>query len=828
MDDDNRVRYRGYAHHGAVRAQAREGRAVRAAMRTAAARARRARLLSAGRYTWLLASVVVVALLLVVQQVSFRATGLPVRMTITPTGGTFYADGQQLHVAWSRMPTRVVFAPPPALTREFQIDGTDATNNFTEDPASLARIADNPYYRFQAWMRDAGSYSSWHDVALRMGDGPPHAAEPSASGEAAVDLAGNGSATLDATLLRPEVPAHVYLMCQRDVCGEMVINRNDRFFEAIAYAAGNRVLSDSRAYFPQRPLPFAAEVVYLLAHVLLWAAVLLVAALLLAAAALPLSLLIQPEGALARAPELCKHPSGRLRALKTRLSARLDGCDVAALALSAASLGFTSFIALAQYHAQPHILDASAYYFQAKVFATGRLAAPVPEQLGAFQGPFMVAHDGRWFTLFAPLTSVLLAVGILIGVPWLVEPVLGTLALWGLYRIAKRLFGARTALLALALGVLSPFYSYLAASYLSHTVALFFVVYFVLFLLRFTDEYRARELALAAVCASGMLLTRELTAALVGFGATAWIFGLSWRGLLQAWRRVLPALAIAAAIAGTGVLLYLLYDKLQTGNALLTPRNLFSPADRYGFGVGIGFYGRHTPAAGLVVLDQLLTTLLIDLYGWPFYLTLALVPLAFLHRWRDARWDLFCLFMVALLIGAQAGYFYHGIYLGPRHLFEALPFLLLLTARGLTALPTILTAVWTRAVPALPTAGFARIAQSVVAAVLLALLLCNLVYYMPRQLALHTDFTGLPAAMPVKVTQIYDYHPGHAVVVTDNWFVYNYILWPLNDPDLRGATLYAYAPSPGDVATLRALYPDRTFYSLTVTASGDVSYSRLG
>src|SRR5262249_4020346 len=123
--------------------------------------------------------------------------------------------------------------------------------------------------------------------------------------------------------------------------------------------------------------------------------------------------------------------------------------------------------------------------------------------------------------------------------------------------------------------------------------------------------------------------------------------------------------------------------------------------------------------------------------------------------------------------------------------------------------------------------GLTRLAQSAVGAVLLVLVLCNALYYMPRQLALHTNFSGLPASEAVHVTTIYSYHPNNAVIVTNDWFIYNYILWPLNDPNLRGPTLYAYAATPDDLSALIAAYPNRAIYQLSVNASGDVSYARL-
>src|SRR5947209_204561 len=127
------------------------------------------------------------------------------------------------------------------------------------------------------------------------------------------------------------------------------------------------------------------------------------------------------------------------------------------------------------------------------------------------------------------------------------------------------------------------------------------------------------------------------------------------------------------------------FNKLLTDSWLTTPRSLFFAGDHWWFGQGVGFYGQHTFAGGLVNLDELLTVLAIDLYGWPFYLTLAFLALPFLTR-RATAADWLCLICLIVLTGACVGYFYHGIYLGPRYLFETLPFLLILTARGIMTL----------------------------------------------------------------------------------------------------------------------------------------------
>ena len=775
-------------------------------------------------------ALVLLAALVIVQNSLLALTAEPLQLVITPTHETVIIDGQTLTFPHQGAPDAVLFVAPDPLTREFQIDGTDSTNNFSLDPAYIASIASTPYYRFQAWMRDSASYSSWRSVAARDAT-----VTTQADGSTLVTLASATSPArfIAATLLRPETPSHIYLRCGGATCGEIIIDRNDRYVLARDLAADGAASNEQRIYFPENPLPFLAEVGYLLAQVALWSLILLLAALALMGL---FALLADPTRQLARQvvapgalPLTWWESVWRARRLPPRLAAlgrRIvrDRWDGLALVTMVASLGYTLWVALAQFQAQPHILDASAYFFQAKIFASGHLSAPVPADPGAFQGPFMVARDGRWFAQYPPMTSLLLAVGVALHAPWLVEPLLGTLALWGIFHLGRRFYSGAVAWLATLLGALSPFYTYLAASYMSHTVALFFAVYFLLLLVRFIQDWRWYDLPLAAIFAVGLLLTREFSAALLGVVATAFLFGIHWRALRQRLALLWPVFCLTLSILVSGVMLYLVYNALQTGSPTVTPRDVFFPGDRYGFGQGVGFYGQHTLAAGMVILDQLLTILLIDLYGWPFYLTLALLPLTFPRRDSGSRWDVFCALLLVLLIGAQAGYFYHGIYLGPRYLFETLPFLLLLTARGLSGLAAVLRRIGRALGGRLDRLDMRRLGLAVASALLLALLACNLFYYTPRQARIYQGYTGLPASMKVDAQTLYAFHPAQGIVVTNNWFIYNYILWPLNDPALQGETLYAYAPTPDVVQRLHAEYAHRTLYMVQVAPNGAITF----
>lgn len=804
----------------------------------------------------LLLVVAVLPGLLLVDHMCLLATRLPVSVEIRSSRVVVNADSSSLATDVSAVPDAVLFVSASPTIREYQVDGTDSTNNFTEDAADLAALVPSPAYQLEAWMRDNAAYGSWVDLTIRTAQGQgQQIAVPAPN--LPVTLPRGEHVDIDAKLERPEAPAAIEILSEGHTVATLTLDRNNRVLELTGASA-----QPESAYFPMQPLPFLAEVMDSLLRVAIWAWVVLALMLALSGVLVAARHLAHGWGvdsemysALSRWGQLRARQNiisihailGGIspnvqRAKWARVIRRASWADRLALGMLGVAFGFALFVTLAQYHGEPHILDASAYYFQAKIFASGRLSAPVPADLPAFQGPFMVAWQGRWFAQYPPATSALLALGMVLRVPWLIEPLLGVAALGGIFLLGRRLFGGPTALLAVALGALSPFFIYLAAAYLSHTVALCFGVFFLLFIVRFCDTYRQRDIMAAGACLGVMFCARELSAVIYGVAVSAWL--LAWHG--RRWWRdraiVVPSVLAGLSALGVGLALYLVYNFTQTGDPLVLPRNLFSPADRYGFGVGIGFYGRHTLAAGLVILDQLLTSLMIDLFGWPFYLTLAFIPLALLRRDDARRWDWFNLTLASLLFVAQAGYFYHGIYLGPRYLYDTLPFLLLLTARGITALPVLAHRITGHAMVVMRQAwgevadngsayravsGAQRTVGVGACIVVLALVGFNVTFYLPQQFAQHWNFTGLPSDIPFNVAAIYHNPPHHALVVTGNRMVYNYILWPLNDPMLHGDALYAFAPEAADVTRLKQEFPDRRFYALELGADGAVSYVPL-
>ena len=341
----------------------------------------------------------------------------------------------------------------------------------------------------------------------------------------------------------------------------------------------------------------------------------------------------------------------------------------------------------------------------------------------------------------------------------------------------------------LCLGVLSPFILFQSGSFLSHPIA-----------------GGLLAAALAAFVA-GERDGRQRWYALCGSPAGRRIS--DSRGVERAVRAAVgPARAGHAALASAGwlvayglplVLVYLIYNTLLTGSPLLLPRAIFDPSDHFGFGDGVGFHTRHTLAAGLANTDELLTLLQFDLFGWPPLFSLGLLGVPFLVG-RFRSWDVLAACGVLAFVVAYAAYFYHGIALGPRYYFEAVPWLLLLAARGAQVL--------------------SRLARSRLAVmlVLAALSVNTLVFYLPAEIERRTNFSALPGARELTLGFVQSTIlgpqltgvPSGSLVVTDDWWLYNAALAALNCAQLPDCdVLFALATNPNDLSLLRAEFPER-------------------
>jgi hypothetical protein len=627
-------------------------------------------------------------------------------------------------------------------------------------------VLGSPLYAVDAWLRDEGTYSRWEQTVVEdLTAAPPRAVDPNARLPADFQIG--------AALRRPEAAAHLWLLGATPGEREgLELDRDDRNARWVI-EQGGVITALPRWFFPEQPGPFAAELLHLLGRSAV-AGFGLSALALLVARVVPWRLRrLRRFGAM----------DARARA-SLRASAR-DG-------LLATWLLGAVLVSVYVYQQLPHILDAVSYTFQAGVFARGALWLQVPSLAQDFRGPFEVVSYGRWFSQYPPGAPLAYALGVPLHASWLVGPIACLALIASTAWVARALWGSTTGLAVLCLGALSPFVLFQAGSFLSHPVAGGLLALSLAACVAAERSGRGRWFRMCGALLGLAFLSREIAGVLFGLPLGARLIATRrWRGLLDVVLYGLPF-----------VLVYLLYNAALTGNALLPPRTLFDPADHFGFGDGVGFHTRHTLAAGLANTDELLTLLQFDAFGWPPLFAFGLAGVPFLLR-RARGWDYVALGGVLAFVVTYVGYFYHGIALGPRYYFEAMPWLMLLCGRGAQVLA------------ALARGWFG-------AWLVLGLLWLNtLGFYLPHEVERRLDFSGLPDARPLQLAFVRDTPLGPrvegvqspALVLTDDWWIYNTSLAGLNCGSVPNCpVLFALAAQDSDALELRVLYPGRTVY----------------
>ncbi len=490
-----------------------------------------------------------------------------------------------------------------------------------------------------------------------------------------------------------------------------------------------------------------------------------------------------------------------------------------ALALTVVAFGTTLFIGLYYSDGLPHGPDSVAYLFQARIFASGRITAPAPpaqEAFFFFQPNFTPVINGNWASVYPFGHPLVLAIGFKAGAVWLVPPLLAAANVLLIFAIGRRMFNARVGLLAAALLGSSPFFFSAASEYLSHNTAVFYLQLSLLFMV-----IASRRPLLFGVLSGlffGLLLNTRLmtTAALVvpfGVLLLAYIAPVDrrWAGSKQ----------LAGFLVGVGVMLaaYLAYNYAFTGDAL---RPSYGPAS--GLGEYIGFGGRHSVNVGAANMQTDMAFLLLILHGWPLYIGLMFVLIPFLTGTRNL-WDWFLLTCAVCTMGVWVLYEGNGIQYGPRYWYEATPFLMLLTARGIDRAAALLndTASYLRrrAMPRVPDRSWAG---GVVVYAFVAALIAFSVYswllgrneryhvlasLVPESAQSFRNWNDMDDRLQNKVDDA-DLQNALVLVEPCFWQCYGSVFW-LNDPALKGNIVYAQ-DYPSYRGQLFAAFPDRLVY----------------
>jgi hypothetical protein len=467
----------------------------------------------------------------------------------------------------------------------------------------------------------------------------------------------------------------------------------------------------------------------------------------------------------------------------------------------------------------PHVPDEVAYLFQAKIFASFHLWAHTPVSGDHFSFPGSMIQDGNhWFSQYPFGHPLILAVGEFVGAPWLVPPIVGSLTVLCVYLVGRRLYGCFAGLLAALLLLASPFFQMTASNFMSHNTGALTLTAATLFLVA-PGSHPRRTGFLSGLLLGFLFNVRPLTAAGVLVPFLGWL-ALDFRSNCA---RRQAALRAAWWGGGLAVMLvaFLLYDRLLTGSFLKTPYSYTTSSSD-----SLGFFGGHSFAAGLMNTETNLALLALVLHGWPLFVGLLFAALPFVLGTR-ARCDYFLLSGVLAIVAAWATY--RGVFImhGPRFWYEAVPYLMLLSARGVQRFVECVGALgnvvgrWMsprRVVDA--RSGAAIVAASVVAA-LIAYSADGWtlgrheafppIEFVPRTMSELRGFNGADARL-AKLAAKNEIH--HALVfVRDcaNWQCYGTVFWR-NTPRLDGDVVWARDLGAKSDAALLQAFPGRRPY----------------
>ena len=324
----------------------------------------------------------------------------------------------------------------------------------------------------------------------------------------------------------------------------------------------------------------------------------------------------------------------------------------------------------------PTTVDEMAQLLHAAIVANGRLTLPTGDAAASLVIQNGVLTSEGWASIYPPLHTLLLAVGLALGAAWLVGPILTGIATGASTWAFERLMGSDAGRLSGLLLCVSPFWLLIGGSHLSHTSAAAALA------LASVATLKARD----ATTGGAGLAWALLTGAAVGMAVSSrpWIglvcsaaivlgvWGPEWTrpDRRSTWIRRLGA--VAAGGVPFAVLL-LGWNATLFGHPLRLGYSAgFGPShglgwhsdpwgNRYGFVEAVGYTGADLLQLGVRLLESPLPVTLLVAFVF------LMMPGSVAGRWRlPALW-------AGSALAANAVYWHHGIHFGPRMLYESVP-----------------------------------------------------------------------------------------------------------------------------------------------------------
>ena len=377
---------------------------------------------------------------------------------------------------------------------------------------------------------------------------------------------------------------------------------------------------------------------------------------------------------------LARYAGDRVDLFLGRLRASVMAPTPRDFAIYAALLTFfgSLFVAWFSFKGQPTGGDEMVQRFQARILLAGRLWAVAEQPYQFFSTIQTVNIDGRWFGQFPIGWSLLLAPGLLIGMPWIVNPILAGWTAASIYRFAAKTTDETTARIASILFATNSFVLLMSGSQMNHTPALAFLMYALVGVADWVQAADAKALRSGALrIGFGLAVSatmRPYEAAV--FATVVGVFQLVHaRGSARHWRSF--GWQLAGGALPVALLLYV--NAQQTGHPFLFAYDALNGAGhRPGFHrdpTGVDF----TPIQGIHHISSYLLLLNASLFRGPIPSVVLIVLALALKPWAG-KWDYLSVALIVSLLAAYACYWAESFFVGPRFLYAGVPFFVMFVA----------------------------------------------------------------------------------------------------------------------------------------------------
>lgn len=224
--------------------------------------------------------------------------------------------------------------------------------------------------------------------------------------------------------------------------------------------------------------------------------------------------------------------------------------------------------------------DAAAYSIQAKMLLKGLVRVPVAQPAEFFSTTHCVNDGHSYFGKYPPGWPSVLAIGIFLGIPWIINTLLVVAGLFVLFQLGRKLYDENIAWIALLFASFSLVTAWSAIGFFSEPLAMLATGVFVYCMIMALENGK-NNWSIGAGAALGILLiTRPQAAFTIALPmAVLWLWNI-FRGK----RRIKEAVVIGIAFLPFCALLFA-YNNSLTGSGLHFPYALYNIHDRLGFGL---------------------------------------------------------------------------------------------------------------------------------------------------------------------------------------------------------------------------------------------------